>query len=235
MRTSQPIASSAAILRRTFTAEAGAIGFGSRHQLNPDVGHLVRRSPSPRDTRRADESGLRAFASELSKMYSISSLVPAGSQNGAAYRYWSCQLKSQFRIRISGRRAAVRQRRPGVHAARAVVRVRLDRVDLGVHRQHVRIGDADSAVRRRDVDVLPAQPEIVGIRVWRIGREDTGRSTAGCASACRSAAGEAARRGRCRRRGATRARSARAAAPARASSRENAHPGSPRSEGSRPS
>src|ERR1043165_172729 len=46
--------------------------------------------------------GLRGLSAELSYVYSMESVVPAGNFSGVLYKYWSCQLKSQSLIQIRG-------------------------------------------------------------------------------------------------------------------------------------
>ncbi len=97
--------------------------------------------------------------------------------------------------------------------------MRLDGQHLDVHRQPIPIGDDVLARARRDVDRLAAQPQADRRSRRRVVGEEEADGHADALALSRSAAGAAARRGRCPARAATACPPAPDAAPVPASSR----------------
>ena len=197
-----------------------AVGVAARHHLNPDIGHLVRRSPAPADTSRRVRRVARVRVRVVELVFHLELRAGRHPERRVVA---VLVLPVEVPVADEDQRPppGARNRRPRADAARAVVRVRLDGAQFGVDRQHVRIGRCGR--RRRPARCRCPAARAAGSPACALAARsrNTSRSTASGSPACRSAAGAAARRGRFRARGATRDRSTPAAWPVPASSRGN--------------
>ena len=148
----------AAALALHIGAEQRGAGTIARHQLDPEIPHLVGRLLAPHHTLRR-------------------TMRIADVPGGVVVDVFHCNgrtLRQHDRLDIAidflppeipvgncdqPARAAVRQRCRGGHPPRQIVRVRLNRDHVNVSGKNVSIGDRVIALTRRNVNRLAAQPQ----------------------------------------------------------------------------